>query len=66
MCLGWGETRPGDQVCLLLGGHVFYIVRPAGKSWSFVGECYIRGFMDGEAMDLRANGVLALQEFTIA
>lgn len=65
MCLAPGETRPGDEICLLLGGHVFYILRPVGESWSFVGECYVHGFMDGEAMSLLVNGTLELQEFTI-
>ena len=66
MCLAPGETRPGDQICILFGGHVLYILRPRGKNWSFVGECYVHGLMDGEAMSLLANGTFDLQEFTIA
>ena len=65
MCLAPGETQPGDQICVLLGGHVFYILRPAGDSWSFVGECYVHGLMDGEAMSLLENRTFELQEFMI-
>ena len=66
MCLAPGETRPGDQISILLGGHVFYILRPIGECWYFIGECYVHGFMDGEAMSLLANGTFELQDFTIA
>ena len=66
MCLAPGETQPGDQICVLLGGHVLYILRPTGENWSFVGECYVHGLMDGEAMSLLANGTFELQVFTIA
>ena len=66
MCLAPGETRAGDQISLLLGGHVFYILRPIEESWSLVGECYVHGFMDGEAMSLLLNGTFQLQEFAIA
>ena len=66
MCLAPGETRPGDQICLLVGGHVFYILRPAEESWSLIGECYVHGFMDGEAISLLGKGILELQQFSIA
>lgn len=65
MCLAPQETRPGDKICILLGGHVFYILRPAGECWSFIGACYLHEFMDGEAMSLLANGTLELQELMI-
>lgn len=65
MCLAPGETQVGDRICIL-GGHVVYVLRPTGESWSFVGECYVHGLMDGEAMSLLENGVFKLQEFAIA
>ena len=66
MCLAPGETRPGDQICVLLGGHVLYVLRPVGQNWLFIGECYVHGLMDGEAMGLLESGTFGLQEFTIA
>jgi hypothetical protein len=50
----------GDRVCVLLGGEVPFLLRPRvchdGQregidcSYHFMGECYIHGIMDGEAM----------------
>ena len=41
----------GDHVVILYGGSVPYILRPKDSSslYSFVGECYLEGFMKGEA-----------------
>lgn len=65
LCLAPGETEPGDHICVLLGGHVLYVLRPAGESFHLVGECYVHGFMDGQAMDLLRNGTCELQRFVI-
>ena len=43
-------TKPGDQVCILLGCQSPLVLRPCGDgSHRVVGECYIDGFMDGAA-----------------
>ena len=43
-------TKPGDQVCILLGCQSPLVLRPCGNgSHKVVGECYIDGFMDGAA-----------------
>ena len=43
-------TKPGDQVCVLLGCQTPLVLRPCGdESHKVVGECYIDGFMDGAA-----------------
>ncbi len=43
-------TKPGDQVCILLGCQSPLVLRPCGDgSHKVVGECYIDGFMDGAA-----------------
>jgi hypothetical protein len=56
------QTRPGDLVVVLYGGNVPYILRPlpglnssSGRVdrmpfFKFVGECYVHGMMDGEAI----------------
>jgi len=49
--LGPLVTRPNDIVCLLFGGNVPYILRPMGKYYKLVGECYVYGIMDGEAIN---------------
>jgi Heterokaryon incompatibility protein (HET) len=48
LCPDW--TKEGDMVCLLLGGHVPFVLRPDGERYRFIGESYIHGAMDGEAM----------------
>jgi hypothetical protein len=45
------RARPGDIISLLLGGEVFYILRPKEENYALVGKCYVRGLMDGEAME---------------
>jgi hypothetical protein len=56
------QTRPGDLVVVLYGGNVPYILRPlpglissSGRVdrmpfFKFVGECYVHGIMDSEAI----------------
>jgi WD repeat-containing protein 55 len=46
--------RPGDQICILSGGHVPFVVRKWGTNGSFqlMGECYVHGIMDGEVMQM--------------
>jgi hypothetical protein len=43
--------RVGDLVVVLATGRVPYVLRPIeGDRYTFVGECYVHGIMDGEAM----------------
>ncbi|KAI1199330.1 heterokaryon incompatibility protein-domain-containing protein [Nemania serpens] len=49
--LGPAAARVGDSVCVLLGGQMMYALRPvAGEHHEFIGECYVHGLMDGEAL----------------
>lgn len=49
-------ARTGDIVVILYGGTVPYLLRGVisqginGNEYEFVGECYLEGFMDGQAM----------------
>jgi hypothetical protein len=52
MGLGPSDARIDDQVCLLFGGQVLYVLRAQENSYSeFVGECYVHGMMDGQACE---------------
>lgn len=43
-------TKPGDEVCILLGCRTPLVLRPSGDGLhKVVGDCYIDGFMDGAA-----------------
>ncbi|KAL8855906.1 MAG: hypothetical protein Q9178_007471 [Gyalolechia marmorata] len=44
-----GTTEIGDQVVVLKGGKVPYILRKRVESWEFIGECYVHGVMYGES-----------------
>lgn len=41
----------GDEVCILYGADMPFIMRHCNDYWKLLGECYIHGFMDGEAID---------------
>ncbi|CAM1503541.1 Fc.00g011320.m01.CDS01 [Cosmosporella sp. VM-42] len=50
--LGPKETQPGDIICLLFGASVPFVLRPSDNGAYFlVGEAYVYGVMDGEAME---------------
>ncbi|CZR66862.1 uncharacterized protein PAC_16763 [Phialocephala subalpina] len=62
------ETRRGDIVCILLGCSIPVILRPGtdGLSYKVVGESYIHGIMEGEAMEWLKAGQYSLENFTIS
>ena len=44
-------SQAGDQICLVSGTAVPYVVRrETNKSWTLIGECYIHGVMNGELL----------------
>lgn len=50
--LGPPVVETGDQCCLIAGGQVPYVLMPFSESSNlFVGECYINGIMNGEAVE---------------
>lgn len=48
------RAKPGDIVCVLLGGDVLYVLRSSSEretsEYQFVGECYLHSMMDGQAL----------------
>jgi hypothetical protein len=59
MGIGPEGTRPGDFIAVIFGGGVPYILRKQESGYLFVGESYIHGLMDGEAVQARDQGELA-------
>jgi hypothetical protein len=44
-------SREGDAICILFGGEVPYVLRPAGGGfYAIVGECYVDNIMHGESL----------------
>ncbi|GAB1316392.1 hypothetical protein MFIFM68171_06602 [Madurella fahalii] len=72
---GWGpdnpfdddpskELRVGDKIAILFGCSTPLVIRPRDDKFEVVGEGYVQGFMDGEALGLLASGTCRLQRFT--
>lgn len=49
--IGPPTMREGDFVAILFGGYTPYVLRPEGGQYSLVGECYVHGIMNGEAVE---------------
>jgi hypothetical protein len=53
--LGPKALEEGDIVCVLFGAKVPFCLRRLGNSYLLVGECYVHGLMNGEAMSMLAR-----------
>jgi hypothetical protein len=63
--LGPRGAKEGDLVCVLFGSNVPFVLRKHDGKYILIGEAYVHGYMDGEAMDEVEVGTLNLQEFAI-
>jgi Heterokaryon incompatibility protein (HET) len=44
----------GDRICVLYGGRLPFVIRPCdGGRYTYVGNCYLQGIMNGEAVDMK-------------
>jgi hypothetical protein len=53
--LGSSIVAEGDVLCVLSGGHLPFVLRPFGKRYNLVGECYVEGLMQGEIVEAAVN-----------
>ena len=62
MGLGPAEMRPGDVVCVLFGSPTPFLLRRTTvvEEFKFVGECYVNGLMNGEAFEVRPEGIVPI------
>ncbi len=58
-------VEPGDVICVLLGCTVPMVLRPAGDKYQVVGECYLHGLMEGQALKWVEDGVHQLDDFIL-
>ena len=65
MALAPQGARAGDEVFVLFGGQVLYVLRAVGGAYRFLGECYVHGLMDGEVLDILAAGLAEVSEVVI-
>jgi hypothetical protein len=64
------ETQPDDMVCVLFGCSVPIVLRKMvvakdEVSYRFIGEAYLHGFMDAEAIVMLVKGNRNVQTFTL-
>jgi hypothetical protein len=59
------HSEKGDLVYLLFGGQVLYVLRPFQDYYQFIGECYMHGMMDGEALKRFRNGTVQVNNIII-
>ncbi|KAL8720064.1 MAG: hypothetical protein Q9181_007970 [Wetmoreana brouardii] len=60
------RVQPTDSLCVLIGSDVPFVLRPRDeKSYELVGEAYIQGLMQGEAMEMLEARDLELTSVTL-
>jgi hypothetical protein len=50
------QTEAGDLIAILFSCSTPIVIRPHGEYFKVVGEAYVQGLMDGEAMELLESG----------
>lgn len=63
--MGHFTTQPGDIICVLFGGNNPFVLRPTDNHYALVGECYVYGLMDGEAVEKLKTGELTEKWFNL-
>jgi hypothetical protein len=58
------QARRGDLIAIIFGCSTPLVIRPHGRYFKVVGEGYVQGVMNGEAMDHLKEGRFQVQEFT--
>lgn len=54
-----------DEVYIVLGADVPFVIRQNGPSYTLVGECYVHGLMQGQAYRAWKNKVLQEKDVTL-
>jgi hypothetical protein len=57
------QTQVGDLIAIIYGCSTPLVIRPCGDKFQVVGEAYVEGFMDGEAMGLLHRGDCQMKTF---
>jgi hypothetical protein len=61
---GHDQTLKGDLIAILFGCSTPIVIRPHGEHFQVIGEAYVQGVMDGEAVDFLKNGKAERRSFT--
>jgi hypothetical protein len=64
--IGPAELEEGDEIYILAGGKLPFVLRPLPESqpdtFELVGDCYVHGIMDGEAVSGHGSGRESVEE----
>jgi hypothetical protein len=63
--IGARVAKAGDFVCVLFGGKIPFLLRPAGVYCTFMEGCYVNGIIRGEAIKEMEAGKLVEKCFEI-
>lgn len=58
-------VEKGDMVVVLFGGVTPFVLRPVGNSYVFLGQCYVHGLMQGQALGMLERGEVVEETFEI-
>jgi hypothetical protein len=59
------DHTEGDMICVLFGCDVPVVLRQKADHYIFIGECYIKGLMYGEAIEALERGETETERFEI-
>lgn len=62
---GLSSLRAGNVICVMLGGSPYALRSIESGEFLFIGECFLHGFMRGEAITEWKAGNLALNTFIL-
>lgn len=61
--IGPRAAQPDDHIVLLYGSNAPSVLRTKGSHYQYVGECYLHQHMHGEAIEMAAEELAAVEEF---
>jgi hypothetical protein len=65
LCLAPDEVKFGDTVAVLLGCNYPVLLRPFEDGYRYVGECYVDGIMNGEAVEAADRGECEVEDVVL-
>ena len=58
-------AKEGDIICVLFGGRTPYCLRQVNDRYMLLGECYVHGLMNGEAIGMMEQGQIEQKTFCL-
>jgi len=59
------QSAIGDIICLFFGLATPFIIRPVENGYIVIGDCYVQGLMDGEAMKQLEDDAIDITQFCL-